>query len=142
MIEGKKRCEALVEEVVAVRKELEKFQALYHQNMSSIKASEELNNILSKKRSPWLKTGLGYEEGSCNNQSEFKHSVQKKGNEASTRIINSDYNYKPRIAQKHSQQKGRPPRFRYQIFFHGYCYCFSNFGHKTANWAFNFRNIQ
>ena len=50
------------------RKELEKFQAQYDQNMSSIKALEELNNILSKQRSPWLlKTGLGYEEGSSNN---------------------------------------------------------------------------
>ena len=53
--------EALEEEVVTSRKELEKFQALYHQNMSSMKASEEMNNILSKQRSAWLKTGLGYE---------------------------------------------------------------------------------
>ena len=69
LIEGKRRCEDL-EEVVKARKELKKFQILYHQNLSSIKASEELNTILSKQRSPWLKTGLGYEEGSCNNQSE------------------------------------------------------------------------
>ena len=62
------RCEALEEELVTARKELEKFQVLYHQNLSSIKASKELNNILSKKRSPWLKTGLGYEEGSSNKQ--------------------------------------------------------------------------
>ena len=53
------RSEALEEEVMTTRKELEKFQALYHQNLSSIKASEELNNILSKKRSPLLKTCLG-----------------------------------------------------------------------------------
>ena len=61
LTKGKKRCEALEEELVTTRKELEKFQALYHQNMSSIKASEELNSILSKQRSPWLKRGLGYE---------------------------------------------------------------------------------
>ena len=30
----------------------------------------------------------------------------------------------------------------YQIFFHGYCCCCSNFGHKAANFAFNFRNMQ
>ena len=59
LTEGKKRCEALEEEVVKSRKELEKFQALYHQNLSSIKSSEELNTVLIKKRSPWLKTGLG-----------------------------------------------------------------------------------
>ena len=40
LIEGKKRCEALEDEVVTTRRELEKFQALYHQNISSIKASK------------------------------------------------------------------------------------------------------
>ena len=34
----KMRCEVLEEEVVTARKELEKFQALYHQNLSIIKA--------------------------------------------------------------------------------------------------------
>ena len=52
------RCEALEEEVVTARKVLEKFQALYHQNMSSIKVSEELKNIMSKQGSPLLKIGL------------------------------------------------------------------------------------
>ena len=85
LTEGKKRCEAL-EEVVTTRKELEKFQALYHQNLSSIKASKEMNNILSKQRSPWLKTSIGYEEGSSSKQSECEHTVQTKGNETSTRI--------------------------------------------------------
>ena len=42
------RCEALEEEVVKTRKELGKFQALYHQILSSIKALEEFNNIPSK----------------------------------------------------------------------------------------------
>jgi hypothetical protein len=60
--EKKARCEALEEEVVKTRKELEKFQALYHQNLSSIKALEGLATILNKKRNPKLKTGLGYEE--------------------------------------------------------------------------------
>ena len=44
------------------------FKACYHQNLSSIKASEELNNILSKKRSPLNKTGIGYEEGTSSSQ--------------------------------------------------------------------------
>jgi hypothetical protein len=38
--EKKERCEALEEELVKTRNEMEKFQALYHQNLSSIKASE------------------------------------------------------------------------------------------------------
>jgi hypothetical protein len=62
--EKKARCKALEEEVVKTRKELEKFQALYHQNLSSIKAFEGLATILNQQRNPKLKTGLGYEEGS------------------------------------------------------------------------------
>jgi hypothetical protein len=62
--EKKARCEALEQEVVKTRKEMEKFQALYNQNLSSIKASEGLATILNQQRNPKLKTGLGYEEGS------------------------------------------------------------------------------
>jgi hypothetical protein len=61
--EKKERCEAL-EQVVKMRKEMEKFQAFYNQNLSSIKASEELATIMNQQRNPKLKTGLGYEEGS------------------------------------------------------------------------------
>jgi hypothetical protein len=35
----KVRCEALEEEIVKTRKEMEKFKGLYHQNLPSIKAS-------------------------------------------------------------------------------------------------------
>jgi hypothetical protein len=49
---------------VKTRKELEKFQALYHQNLSSIKALEGLVTILNQQRNPKLKTRFGYEEGS------------------------------------------------------------------------------
>jgi hypothetical protein len=46
--ERKAICKALEEEVVKTRKELEKFQALYHQNMSSIKALKGLATILNQ----------------------------------------------------------------------------------------------
>jgi hypothetical protein len=45
--EKKERCKALEEEVVKTRKELERCQALYHQNLSSIKASKGLATILN-----------------------------------------------------------------------------------------------
>jgi hypothetical protein len=61
--EKKARCKSLEEEVVKTRKELERFQALYHHNLSSIKASEGLATILNQQRNPKLKIGLGYEEG-------------------------------------------------------------------------------
>ena len=40
--------------------------------MSSIKASKELNNIMSKQQYPLLKTGLEYEEGLSSSHSERK----------------------------------------------------------------------
>ena len=55
LAESRSRCEHLEKEVVTTKKELEKYQALYHQNISSIKASEELNNILNRQRSPRIK---------------------------------------------------------------------------------------
>jgi hypothetical protein len=45
--EKKARCEALEQEVVKTRKELEKFQALYNQNLSIVKASEGVSTILN-----------------------------------------------------------------------------------------------
>jgi hypothetical protein len=36
----------------------------------------------------------------------------------------------------------RRPSFRYQNFFHGYCFYCSNFGHKIANCQINFRDTQ
>jgi hypothetical protein len=62
--EKKARCEALEEEIVKTRKEMEKFKGLYHQNLPSIKASEGLTSILNQQRNPKLKVGLGYEKGS------------------------------------------------------------------------------
>jgi hypothetical protein len=41
---------------------MEKFQSLYNQNLSSIKASEGLATILNQQRNPKLKTSFGYEE--------------------------------------------------------------------------------
>jgi hypothetical protein len=74
--EKRARSEALEEEVVKTRKEMEKFQALYHQNLSSIKASEGLATILSQQRNPKLKTGLGYEEGSSSGQPRNKEPIK------------------------------------------------------------------
>jgi hypothetical protein len=67
--EKKARCEALEEEIVKTRKEMEKFKASYHQNLPSIKASEELTFILNQQRNPKLKADLGYEEGSSSDHS-------------------------------------------------------------------------
>jgi chromosome segregation ATPase len=74
--EKKSRCEALEEEVVKTRKEMEKFKALYLQNLPIIKASTELNNIPSKHISPLLKIGLGYVSGSRSKQKENKEPIK------------------------------------------------------------------
>jgi hypothetical protein len=61
--EAKKKGEKLEDEVVTVKKDLEKFEALYHQNMTCIKASEGLASIMNQQRNSKLKIGLGHEEG-------------------------------------------------------------------------------
>ena len=66
--EKKEICESLEEEVVTTRKEMEKFKALYLQNIPSIKSIAELNEIMSKQRSLLLKNDLGYVNGSSNKQ--------------------------------------------------------------------------
>jgi hypothetical protein len=43
---------------------MEEFKALYHQNLPSIKALEELTSILNQQRNPKLKFVMGYKEGS------------------------------------------------------------------------------
>jgi hypothetical protein len=62
--EKKARCEALEDEVVKTRKEMEKFKTRYIQNLPRIKYIVELNEILRKQRSLLLRTGLGYINGS------------------------------------------------------------------------------
>ena len=74
LAEIKARCEHLEKEVVTVKKELEKYQVLYHQNIPSIKASEELNNILNRQRAPQIKFVLGYDQGASNSNSKSKES--------------------------------------------------------------------
>jgi hypothetical protein len=74
--EAETKGEKLEAEVVTVRKYLEKFQALYHQNLTSIKALEGLASILNQQRNSKLKTGLGYEEGSISGQPSNKESIK------------------------------------------------------------------
>jgi hypothetical protein len=78
---------------------MEKFQALYNQNLSSIKASEGLATILNQQRNPKLKIGFGYEEGS---------SSGKLGNEEPIKFVKSatNENNKP-VETKEDNQSPR-----------------------------------
>jgi hypothetical protein len=168
--EKRARSEALEEEVVKTRKEMEKFQALYNQNLSSIKASEGLATILNQQRNPKLKTGLGYEEGSSSGKSgneepikfvksttndnnkpaETKEDNQpprtSKGKSARTESVEQRNNALP--AQRHHQHERnrfsqrRQPFSRYKEFFYGYCFYCSNFGHKAVNCSLRIRREQ
>jgi hypothetical protein len=55
---------------------MEKFKGLYHQNLPSIKASEELTSILNQQRNSKLKVGLGYEEGSSSDHPSNTDSIK------------------------------------------------------------------
>jgi hypothetical protein len=152
--EKKARCEALEEEVVKTRKEMEKFKALYLQNIPSIKASAELNYILNKQRSPLLKIGLGYVSGSRIKQTESKEPVKmikfqisRQSDHVST--LSPKYNKDKMIPDQeqryHKMEQQIPriiPSFMYQNLFHGYYFYCSNFGHKIANCQIKFRDMQ
>ena len=133
---------------------MENFKALYLQNLPSIKASAELNDILSKQRSPLLKTGLGYVSGSSSKQIEskepvkmIKFQVSRKSDHVSTMSPKSNKykmipDKKQRDQKMEQQMPRRMPSFRYQNLFHAYCFYCSNFGHKIVNCQIKFRDIQ
>jgi hypothetical protein len=74
--EAKKKGEKLDAEVVYVRKDLENFQALYHQNLTSIKSLEGLATVMNHQRNQKLKTSLGYEVGSSSDHPSNKESIK------------------------------------------------------------------
>jgi hypothetical protein len=84
---------------VKTRKEMEKFQALYNHNLSSIKASEGLATILNQQRNPKMKNGLGYEKGS---------SSGKPGNEEPIKFVKSTTNDNNNPAE--TKEDNQPPR--------------------------------
>jgi hypothetical protein len=168
--EKKARCEALEQEVVKMRKEMEKFQALYNQNLSSIKASEGLATILNQQRNPKLKTGLGYEEGSSSGKpgnEELIKFVKSTTNDNNNPAETKEDNQPPRsskekdarsesveqrsnvLTAERCHQSGRnrfaqrrQPFSRYKEFFYGYCFYCANFGHKAVNCSLRLRHEQ
>jgi hypothetical protein len=155
---------------VKTRKEMEKFQSFYNQNLSSIKASEGLATILNHQRNPKLKTGLGYEEGSSSgklgNEEPIKF-VKSTTNDNNKPVETKEDNQLPRMSKEkgariesveqrnnalsaercHQQERNRfsqrrQPFSRYKEFFYGYCFYCSNFGHKAVNCSLRRRNEQ
>jgi hypothetical protein len=160
--ENKARCEALEEEIVKTRKEMEKFKGLYHQNLPSIKASEGLTSILNQQRNPKLKAGLGYEEGSSSDYPsntelikfvkssniDNNHSTEtKKENQPPRRNERKNTRIESVDQRDHQHERNRPPQrrqifSRYTSFFYGYFFFCSNFGHKAINCSLRFRYEQ
>jgi hypothetical protein len=160
--EKKFRCEALEEEIVKTRKEMEKFKGLYHQNLPSIKASEGLTSILNQQRNSKLKARLGYEEGSSSDHPSNTESIKfvKSSNiDNSHSAETKKENQPPRRNERKStrtkfvdqkdywHERNQPPQrrqifSRYTDFFYGYCFFCSNFGHKAINCSLRFRYEQ
>jgi hypothetical protein len=160
--EKKARCEALEEEIVKTRKEMEKFKALYHQNLSSIKASEGLTSILNQQRNPKLKAGLGYEEGSSSDHPsntepikfvkstiiDNNHSAEtKKENQPPRRNERKSTRTESVDQRNYQHGRNRPTQrrqsfSRYKGFFYGYCFFCSNFGHKAITCSLRCRYEQ
>ena len=152
MKEAKTKVVKLEAEVVTVRKDLEKCQALYHQNLTSIKALEGLAYILNQQRNSKLKTSLGYEEGSSSGQPSNKESIKfvksttndnikpaetkednqppRRSKEKGARIESVEQGNNTLPAQGNHQNgrnrfsQRRQPFSRYKEFFYGYCFYF------------------
>jgi hypothetical protein len=149
---------------------MEKFQALYNHNLSSIKASEGLATILNQQRNRKLKTGLGYEEGSSSgkpgNEEPIKF-VKSASNDNNKPTETKEDNQPPRMSKekgariesverrnnalsaerRHQQERNRfaqrrQPFSMYKEFFYGYCFYCSNFGHKAVNCSLRLRHEQ
>jgi hypothetical protein len=157
-------------EVVTLRKDLEKFQALYHQNLRSIKDLEGLASILNQQRNLNLKIGLGYEEGSSSGQPNNKESIkfvkdttidnnkptETKEDNQLPRRSEGKYTKTESVEQinntpstQGNHQHGRNRLYqrrhsfsRYKDFLYGYCFYYSNFGHKAVNCSLTFRHEQ
>ena len=61
MREKSLECEKLEEEVVSLRKKLEKAQRELLMNTPQMKSTRQLDQILKAQRSPLIKAGIGYE---------------------------------------------------------------------------------
>jgi hypothetical protein len=160
--EKKARCEALEEEIVKTRKEIENFKGLYYQNLPSIKASEGLTSILNQQRNPKLKARLGYEEGSSSDHPSNTEPIKfvKSSNIDNSHCAETKKeNHPPRRNERKSNrtesvdqrdyrhERNRPPQrrqnfSRYTGFFYGYCFFCSNFGHKAIKCSLRFRYEQ
>ena len=87
---------------------MEKFKALYHQNLSSIKASEELNSILNQQRNPKLKAGLGYEEGSSSDHPSNMEPIKF----VKSAIIDNNHSTKKKISDQEGMKEKVPELIR------------------------------
>jgi len=121
----------------------------YEQGSSSSQSKNKepikIINFQSNKQSKFTKSANSIKAKANKNKSEVKLISGKKGiatgtNDNTLHSRKYEEDIKNRMTRQ-SIPRGQP-RFRYQKFFNGYCFCCSNFGHKDANCVFNFRNIQ
>jgi hypothetical protein len=153
--EKEETCEKLESEVVSLKEELKKSNA----QLKFEKSTENLNDILSFQRSPFIKTGLGYDKKQKTPKGDASTKVtkpSKKENEENPKSyanilkgsINNERNnrkgnhdqQKPDSSHKNNKNEFRrvvPPRrpftTQYQNLFLGYCFSCNNFGHKEID---------
>jgi hypothetical protein len=101
-----------------------------------------------------LNIGLGYVSGPRSKQTEskepvkmIKFQVSKQSNHVSTLPpkANKDkmiHDQNQRYQKMEQKMPRRMSSFKYQNFFHVYCFYFSNFGHKIANCQIKFIDMQ
>eukprot|EP00253_Pinus_taeda_P009667 PITA_09667 len=131
--EKEKSLEKLECEVVGLRKEIERIEAL---NLKFVKGSKTLDEIINVQRSPLIKTGLGY-NGETSQASTSKsyldaarRNEQKPNEDHQPHIKTSEFASRMDDNRNYTHLASRFDNRR--IFFNGQCFSCHNFGHKAA----------
>jgi hypothetical protein len=154
--ENEENCKKLEVEIISLRKEPEKTIDQLNRSLKFGKSIEILDNILSFQRSPFINTGLGYDEKQKTLEGDAIAKVTKsleKKNEEKPKIyanilkgyINNERNIRKgnddqqKSDSSHKKEfiRAIPPRRpftnRYQNLFLGYCFSCNNFGHNAID---------
>jgi hypothetical protein len=148
-------CNSLESEIVYLRRELERSST----NIKYEKSSTTLNEILNHQRSPFDKTGLGYNKGKETANEEASTSSKQSNEERTKKYVDSLRSFikvednrkeelyvpqKTNSPHKDGIWKIVPSRWnhttRYQNSFFGYCYSCNGFGHKAIDCRTNVRS--
>ena len=132
--------EELEAELDLLRKELTMTTARIKDNLKFEKSTEMLEEILSRQRSPFDKTGLGYDNSlKTTSSTEVNTKLSAKGDEGKSTKCNEELqehniaSWNRRSEFRKVETPRRSLSIRYENIFLSHCYACRNFGHKAIH---------